>query len=178
MKVVTQGSWPVQLCSCIFSCGCLAGVITFLVYLGIYAFNNPEPQAYYIAETPLTQAYLVDTVADVEAEGVTPIHDQFVTWFTWVFANALVPMSFSCIMPVIMCIMARSPCLGGFCGMLVGCSWCVSMIVVYVFGLIWRYSAAGQYASGDLLEEDAVAGPLMQVSSGKFISIYYLISYI
>ena len=32
------------------SCACLAAKITFWVYLGLYAFDNPEPDAWYQAE--------------------------------------------------------------------------------------------------------------------------------
>lgn len=76
--------------SCICGCSCLAAVITFTVYCGIYAFNNPEPQAYYIAATGTSEAYLASTVADVDAEGVTAVHDQFIMWFTWIFAMQMI----------------------------------------------------------------------------------------
>ena len=83
----------------ILGCGCLAAKITLIVYLGIYTFNNPEPQAYYIAGSATTQAELVPIV-EVGAYGITPIHDQFLTWFTWMFINSLVPVI---ILPVTVC---------------------------------------------------------------------------
>ena len=170
--------WPAQLVSCICGCGCLAAGITFIVYLGIYAFNNPEAQTYYIAGSDTTQAELVPIVPNVDAEGVTPIHDQFITWFKWMFANSLVPTSFACIGPLLMCLMAKSPCLGNTCSGAVFCSWVCSGLAVYILGLVWRYGEAGKFASGDDLDENVVAGPLMQISNGKFMSIYYLITWI
>ena len=45
-------------------------------------------------------------------------------------------------------------------------------------GMIWRFSEAGKYASGDDLAEDAEASELYQISSGKFMAIYYFITWI
>ena len=59
----------------IAGCGCFTILICLSVYLGIYAFSNPEAQAYYIAGTDETQADLVAIVPDVKADGVTAIHD-------------------------------------------------------------------------------------------------------
>ena len=45
----------------ICSCGCLAGLITYMVYLGIYAFNNPDPAACWVVEgTDATHGTIVD----------------------------------------------------------------------------------------------------------------------
>ena len=52
--------------------GCVATVITLFVYLGVYAFNNPEAQAYYIAGTDETQPDLVAFVPDIKADFSTP----------------------------------------------------------------------------------------------------------
>ncbi len=32
---------------CLLGCGCLAAAISFVVFLGIYAFNNPNAEAIY-----------------------------------------------------------------------------------------------------------------------------------
>ena len=143
------------------------------MYLAIYAFNNPDAQAYYIASTDETQADLVAIVPDVKADGVTPIHDQFITWFIWMFANQLYTLSWICIIPIFGKCLREFDDFGAFF-----CSYCSSMLSAYTMGLVWRFGEAGKFASGDELAEDAVAGPLYQVSSGKFISIFYLVTLI
>lgn len=133
------------------------------MYLGIYAFNNPEPQAYYIEGTNVSQPELVPTVPDPNAlaEGVTPIHDQFVLWFKWNFANSLVSFFVTpCVVFLIMRIMFSSPTCGKLMGCVYNCGICASSLTIYILGLMWRYSAAGKFASGDELAEDAVAGDL------------------
>lgn len=117
-------------------------------------------------------------MGDAQIEGVEPIHDQFVKWFTWMFANQMVACSFICIAPVIMFIGNMSPTIGNICGGLSLCAFKCSLFVAYIMGLIWRFGAAGKFASGDELAEGEDAGALYQISSGKFISIYYLITWI
>ena len=167
-----------KIVGCICSCGCLAAIITFTVYCGMYAFNNPEPQAYYIAATGTSPASLVG-VADVDAVGVTAVHDQFVRWFTWVFAQQMV-MFFGgpIIVLLVICIMRMSACLGNLCGVLMACGFCGSGLGAWIAGMVWRFSEAGRVASGDYLTEGEVAGPDMQIQSGKFMGIYYLITWI
>ena len=52
MDYVKQNASGAGLCAqifgCICSCGCLAGFITFMVYLGKFAFDNPDPLAWYV----------------------------------------------------------------------------------------------------------------------------------
>ena len=72
--LLKTASLPIQCLGCLISCGCLAALITFCVYLGIYAYNNPEPQAFYVAATETSQPELV-AYADVNDENVTAVHD-------------------------------------------------------------------------------------------------------
>ena len=45
----------------ICGCSCLAAAITYMVYLGIYAFNNPDPAACWVVEgTDATHGTIVD----------------------------------------------------------------------------------------------------------------------
>ena len=169
-----------KIVGCICSCGCLAAIITFTVYCGMYAFNNPEPQAYYIAATGASPASLVG-VADVDAVGVTAVHDQFVRWFTWIFAQQKV-MFFGgpIIVFLVTCIMRVSACLGNLCGVLMACGVCGSGLGAWIAGMVWRFSEAGKFASGDNLADDYVPADdtLLQLSNGKFMGIYYLITWI
>lgn len=61
-----------------------------------------------------------------------------------------------------------------------GCGVCVSSLVWYITGLVWRYNAVGKFSCGD--DTDAVADiqsvTLMQTESGNFMRIYYLITWI
>ena len=68
--------------------------IIYLVYLGIYAYNNPEPQAFYVEATDTNPAQLV-ALADADAEGVVAVHDRFVFWFTFMFYAGLVAVPLS-----------------------------------------------------------------------------------
>ena len=157
-------------------CGCFATIIAFCVFLGLYAFNNPEPDCFYIPGSDTSQPYLaVD--ADVEAEGVEPIHEQFVTWFTWMFANMMILFVAPCIGIIVLAI-TDEEVLGaassGFCA----CACSCSLLVAYIMGLVWRYGKAGKFASGDTLEEGEEPDPLSQISNGRFLSVYYLISWV
>ena len=95
-KAARSSYGRVSMVKCIFSCVLLAAYITLSVYLGLYAFNNPDAQAYYIAGTETTQADLVPTIPD--ADDAIPIHDHFVTWFTWMFINKIILLCFPCIL--------------------------------------------------------------------------------
>lgn len=132
-----------------------------VVYFGIYAFNNPDAQAYYIEGTAVSQPELVPIVPNVEAEGVTPVHDQFVLWFKLQFISCMVTFVAS---PFIGCILMRlvisSPGCGKFVGGFYYCAILALSLTIYIFGLIWRYGEAGSFASGDTLAEDVVADPL------------------
>ena len=113
-----------------------AASVAFMVYTGIYAFNNPEPQAYFLEPTVGHGAQLVAT-ADVDADGVVPIHDQFVLWFTWMFYNQAAFFGLMTFAPICMK-MELTICVRiGF--FLFQCS----CFAIYVMGLVWRYGQAG-----------------------------------
>ena len=55
----------------------------------------------------------------------------------------------------------------------------ISMLFAYILGGVWRFGEAGKFASGDGLPEDVVeVGGLYQVANGKFLSVFYLVSWI
>jgi hypothetical protein len=162
---------------CLCSCGCLAAVITFAVYCGIYAFNNPDPNAWYEAGIIPASGQLVGVMPNT-MEGVTPVHEDFVRWFTWTFANQMVFFGFPIIAGVTALITGCSPGLGKCFGGLSGCALMCSGLVAWIMGMVWRFSEAGRYSSGDYLAENEAAGPYMQIQSGKFMGIYYLITWI
>ena len=120
-------------------------IISFTVYMGIYAFNNPNPPCWY------SDAGLTAADPGVTAEfpnAAQPIHDQFVTWFLWGFINQLVWLA----LPLCWCSTGWMPgeCKFHFWSTSVGV--CASSTAWWVAGMCWRYGVAGQYASGDALE--------------------------
>ena len=60
------------------------------------------------------------------------------------------------------------------------CGVCSSSLAAWIMGMVWRFNAAGKFASGDDLPEDYVPADdtLLQLSNGKFLGIYYLITWI
>ena len=92
------------------------------------------------------------------------------------FANMLLTFSLYCIIRVPIMIVAKSERLGVVCIWVCLSSYFCSMFIAYIMGLVWRFSDAGRFASGDELAKGAVTGPLYQVSNGRFISIFYLLT--
>lgn len=158
----------------LISCACLAAMITLLVYLGIYAFNNPNTQAFYDATTD-------SLVIAQNAEGtLVPIHDQFVLWFTWMFINACVSIGFMmCVGPILACCMMRCEILIRCVGGLYSCGICCSSLACFITGAVFRFSTAGNYASQEPDTEGLalLELPLLQTSSGKFMFIYFIIMF-
>ena len=70
-------------CSCLLFFGLL---VTYVVYLGIFAFANPDKQAYYMVD-----AYNEKMTETAENESAVNVHGQFVAWFIWGFIMALSP---------------------------------------------------------------------------------------
>ena len=94
------------------------------------------------------------------------------------FVNMMLSMSSYCILQILLKIEPVNAMLGKGCLWVCSCGYLCSVFIAYIMGLIWRFSEAGKFAAGDELAEDAVVGPLYQVSSGKFISVFYLVSWL
>ena len=56
------GSRLAQGLTCLITLACLGGIITYWVYLGIYAYNNPDPTDCFWGEG-LTHSYSVQADA-------------------------------------------------------------------------------------------------------------------
>ena len=54
----------------------------------------------------------------------------------------------------------------------------ISMLFAYILGGVWRFGEAGKFACGDQFPKDKDVGGLFQVANAKFLSIFYLISWI
>jgi hypothetical protein len=159
---------------------CCGGFITFCVFLGKYAFANPNSACFYG-----TDAAGAESITGVNnAEGtLTDVHGDFVTWFTWGFVQQMIPMIGALLITLSTCIHHG---LGSFCSGLVGCGAGCGGLAWWIAGLVWRYRASGKFASGDSLDEAQVtamedteaAGNFYQISSGRFMSVYYMICFI
>ena len=77
--------------SCLCSCACLAGGITFVVYLGKYAFDNPNKDCFWASTGADDDDGLVfptealAKTAGFKEEEIVDVHGRFVTWFLWGF---------------------------------------------------------------------------------------------
>ena len=175
----------IKVVGCLVSCACCAAGVTFLVYLGIFAFNNPNPEAWYA--TKGTDESLFKDEAAATAAGYSDldnVHGHFVTWFLWGFLNAVIPMGLALIAGLCMLI---SPRAGQVVGSLAGCGGC-SGLAWYIAGLCWRFRASGKYASGDWVVDNREAWitavtaddytGLFQYASGNFMWVYFLITWI
>ena len=179
--------------ACLCGLSCCAAAVTFIVYLGIYAFNNPNAEAWY--GNAAGKEMLFETEADAttaKATDIVDIHGRFVTWFLWGFIQALLPLATGIIGAICGAISPKlGSCMTGLGGCGIGCGG----LAWYIVGLVWRFGAAGKFASGDVMPEgvteDAWAKAVTcdasvvgdgwcgsQYSSGNFMYIYFLITWI
>lgn len=178
--------------SCLCGCACLAGAITFVVYLGKYAFDNPNLPAWYgevtAADGTVTQM-LYPTLESAEAAlgadaEIDDIHGKFVMWFLWGFIMSFGP----CYVMVLMLLTFWNQQLMQACSALGGCALCSSGLAWWICAMVWRLNAAGSFASGDVvadgMTEEAWITAIelnettVQYSSGNFMYIYLLITWI
>ena len=173
------------LCACL--CGCVAAAvpITFVVYLGIYAFNNPDNEAWVgVAPTGKQALYADETAGTLaKATSLADIHGRFVSWFLWGFLqNLVLPVSAVLLIGLGMLI---NEGLGKCCGGLASLGMCCGGTAWWITGIVWRFRSEGAYAAGDFVPEGKsvedwdteISGEdsLFQYKSGKFMFIYFMI---
>lgn len=175
-------------CAMVMSCICglamCGGWITFMVYLGRYGYNNPDlPAVYGVASGAETLYPDVAAAEAASAIDISDVHGHMHAWFLWGFWNQLLPILTGLVAALGMLL---SPALGSCLGGLGMCGFSCGGLVWWIIGMVWRFNAAGSFASGDSYSEmdgDFQAAfiadqPLNQVSSGNFMGIYYLITWI
>lgn len=140
-KVQAQGGAVGGIISCLCGCGCLAASIALVVYLGVYAYNNPDPENCWWVEGATTTTLAVQ--AGQEDVSVN-VHTVFVAWFTWGFWNSIAPCL---IAPVVLIFQCLSPKFGMAVGGFLGCANCVSGLVWFIMGCVWRWGAMGTTAT-------------------------------
>ena len=171
-----------QVCACICALSMCGLWITFMAYLGKFAFGNPDPENVWVTTTdnPLdadNPLLWLSQSADAPTEEAAPIHDTFVSWFLWGFiCEIIMPAGF--LLGGLTALL--SPGLATCCFGLAGCGKCCGGIAWYIAGIVWRFNAVGRYSSGDHVPEDYFANEanLIQTQSGNFMRIYYLITWI
>ena len=170
LQAVTSLSWRTQFIGGAFICLGAGAIVAFNILLGFFAFANPDPEAYYIAGTEVAQARLF--LPDTHVDGAIDVHFLFVLWFRWSFANHFTVL--------ILCLYHIAEFMSNF-QMKPICCCCVnplmsSLCLAYIAGLVLRLSAVGRFATGDMITDDDDFGHLYQLYSGKFMSLYYLLT--
>lgn len=173
---------------CLCSFICVAVSISLPVFMGIYAWGNPDKDAWY-GLTPESKHALFegeDQANESEATDIVHIHARFIAWFTWGFIM-LLPVPLISIASI--CIMDKlcGPGVAAWCAAINSCGGCLTTMAWWTYGIVLRWSATGAFASGDIIMEgdsyiewhDKITeeGSLFQVSSGRFIAIFYFISW-
>ena len=165
--------------------------ITVLVFLGIFAFNNPDPNSVWVVRDFESVERSRDAViAAAGASGVditegypVEMHKLFSAWFAWGFWASL---TYAILFMASGGITAASPKVGA---VLVSANtglFCTNSIVWLICGFIWRFSKAGSIAAGDKLEPAPGTAPEIwkqqqqasseangyQLKGGNFMGIY------
>ena len=184
--------------SLICSLGCCAGAITMVVYMGIYAYSNPDPADCFwvegLTQTSVTSAgatasALASSIVIPEGQPLN-VHLVFTTWFAWGFWSCIGPIIAGPVLAIIACLCKNQPMVTGILGGLTGCATCVSFLCWFIFGLIWRWGSMGQASTGAALpERDAASTDEawdvivakekldhgLQISSGNFMNVLLIL---
>ena len=136
-------------------CGSFAVSIILTFYSAKYSFNNPDPQAYYVEGTDETEPQLVPT-ADVNVDGVVPIHGLYDLWFKIMFASMV--LFYFVFFGIIFCYnkgyqrMVQYTTVGFT-------SYCT---IVFIMGMLFRFGEAGKFASSDAADMSESSALLRQ----------------
>lgn len=92
LRTLTGGASSALVCVC--CCALSAVPIVLLVYLGIYAFDNPDTDAWYgLVKKEHTLFATEDAGKLAGAEELVDIHSRFISWFLWGFIQMLAPIA-------------------------------------------------------------------------------------
>mmetsp|Transcript_14851 Transcript_14851/g.20094 ORF Transcript_14851/g.20094 Transcript_14851/m.20094 type:complete len:198 (+) Transcript_14851:73-666(+) len=177
MKGAVQGAGIVaQLIACICALAVCGGMITFTVYLGMFAIDNPNAEGWYGEVNGVPKMGSAEWMTVNSATAVDDVHGHFVTWFMWGFVNmigTIAPLMLFCI-----------PC----CPPISACFQCSGM-AWWIAGMVWRLRQSGSFASGDIMtdanmdsekwiEQITADGSWYQYESGRFMWIYFMITWV
>ena len=147
-----------------YSISCCVGYVVLIVYLAIFAFDNPNPPAVY-GKFPDTSEdgsgkeieTLFHSMEAGEAAGAVSLenmHRFFFGWFLWGFIQMM------CLFPCWFCFVLAVQCLDdktwyNCCGLCCCNILTCGGFVWYIMGLVWRCSQAGNFISGDIKPPDS-----------------------
>ena len=184
LKSVAAGAGGVVMCAA--ACACSIAPIVLIVYEGIYAFNNPDKEAWLGVLPSGDSKLLADQEAGnlEKATGLVDIHARFVTWFLWGFITALAPIGLIIVFLIATVINPNlGTCVNAVNTLAFGCSG----LAWWITGIVWRFRNDGALAAGDIplkdktqeewLEVVTDEDSLYQYKSGKFMAIYYFICF-
>ena len=139
--------------TCLLCCICASLPIVFLVYLGIYSFNNPDSEAWLGTGVDGKHALFATETKGMTAKAtdMVDIHARFIIWFTWGFMQSLVAPLASVIIIGLGSII--HPSLGACCSGLLGCGMSCGGLAWWITGIVWRFRSDGSYATGDIVPE-------------------------
>mmetsp|Transcript_23076 Transcript_23076/g.30711 ORF Transcript_23076/g.30711 Transcript_23076/m.30711 type:complete len:127 (-) Transcript_23076:370-750(-) len=121
----------------------IAVLLTFVIYLGIYAFNNPDREAWVGLAAETNDRTLFRAHAELDASKaiqVVNIHSRFTAWFFWGFINWFAPL-FIVTCAVLTCSINQ------FCGLVtisaLSLASACSATAWFIVGAIWRFNKDG-----------------------------------
>ena len=172
----------------------VAAFITVTIFLGIFAYANPDPNSCWVVRdlenTERTEAAVVQSArtlsVDITEGYPIEMHKIFSVWFIWGFWTSVAYLT---IFAIGLLVAKKNVKTAKVIISTITGFFCTNAIVWIVMGILWRFSKAGSVASGDRLERtygtsDKVWAQQMQASAeangyqlkgGMFMKIYLLL---
>ena len=126
--------------------------VIWLIYIGIYTFDNPDSQAWYGISSDTNEPALFSSLVSAgNEEKFIDIHGRYVNWFLWAFLQSLAPWILG---PIIIIAMFISPEFGSLCGIITFCGMSCSWTAWFIAGILWRFRKEGAFACGDGVSEE------------------------
>ena len=125
---------------------CIAGIVK-VVFFALYAFDNPDREAWYGLDLQTGQPKLFESEngASLDTE-LDDIHGRITSWFFWGFMMFITPIFVSM---TVLALALVSPLFSRICGMLTLFTFGASYVAWYISGIIWRFNKEGSFACGD-----------------------------
>ena len=168
--------------------------MVFVIYLGVYAYANPDPARCYYVDGLDTTGLSKETVETMAKDQNITVREGypldmahlFRAWFTWGFWGSVVQILIIAIFVPLFCLYKNSYKVSQRVFLVMQGLSCCSTFMWFIIGFFWRFSKGGRVAAGDKL--DRVAGMSdeefeskrtnasnadgYQLKSGKFMSAY------
>ena len=136
--------------ACGFLC-CIAGIVK-VVFFALYAFDNPDREAWYGLDLQTGQPKLFESEngASMDTE-LDDIHGRITSWLLWGFMMFITPVFLSM---TVLAVALVSPLFSRICGSLTLFIFGASYIAWYISGILWRFNKEGSFACGDFLSDE------------------------